>query len=623
MTANNTEIYTRKDRLHLGLILLLAVLHGLLYVFLLPLWQHYDEPNHFERVWLQAELGRQPQEEDQDSQFNRTVMESMIRTNFFRGVDYIPPLDETDEPLRLFGYSQLDNPPLYYWIASIPIGALDYLPVEQQLIIARLVSLALLLVTILAAWGIACQLTDAGHPLRWMLPLTLALLPGFVELMTAVNNDAAAIAVFSLFLWASVCVLRNDVTVFNLMAVLGTAGLTYFAKSTAMIALLIAPFVLLFAFTRGSRRKIAWIASLVGLLFAVLISLRWGDAAGWYRGTSQKDPNRVKIAPSVVGEAAFFINSTGEVPRGFNLFQVIPEPEGQSFGGKEVALGGWIWASQPVEISTPILTTASQSNSQPISVNQSPQFFAFSTVLPEGTDRIWIRIAPKIPGEARVDVFYDGLFLVEGSLTSQTKITYKDINANQIGWDESIKDNYIKNGSAERAGLRLHPLIDKIGSKILPDRGRVSYISTSFFDRAGSSDLYQKSLARLFRTFWAEFGWGHISLSPAWLYVLLFAVMLIGIVGFVINMLRTRRYYPWDVMFIFGLALVLSWGMTFVRGAIYLDLPGNYVPVARYSYPVIIPTMLIFVQAGLNWEIGCGVYGEIVQPRNSQAVLSW
>ena len=100
MTATETDTYTRKDRRNLSLILLLAVLHGLLYVFLMPPWQHYDEPNHFERVWLQAALGRSPQKEDQDSQFNHTVMESMVRTNFFRGVDYIPPLEDADEHLK-------------------------------------------------------------------------------------------------------------------------------------------------------------------------------------------------------------------------------------------------------------------------------------------------------------------------------------------------------------------------------------------------------------------------------------------------------------------------------------------------------------------------------------------
>jgi hypothetical protein len=32
----------------IALILLLALIHGLLYVFIVPVWEHYDEPGNFE-----------------------------------------------------------------------------------------------------------------------------------------------------------------------------------------------------------------------------------------------------------------------------------------------------------------------------------------------------------------------------------------------------------------------------------------------------------------------------------------------------------------------------------------------------------------------------------------------
>jgi hypothetical protein len=35
-------------------ILLLAAINGLFYIFIVPPWQHYDEPNHFEYIWLLA-----------------------------------------------------------------------------------------------------------------------------------------------------------------------------------------------------------------------------------------------------------------------------------------------------------------------------------------------------------------------------------------------------------------------------------------------------------------------------------------------------------------------------------------------------------------------------------------
>ena len=41
-----------------GWLIPLALCHGLLYMLILPPWQHYDEPPHFEYAWLIADRGR-------------------------------------------------------------------------------------------------------------------------------------------------------------------------------------------------------------------------------------------------------------------------------------------------------------------------------------------------------------------------------------------------------------------------------------------------------------------------------------------------------------------------------------------------------------------------------------
>ena len=63
--------------------------------------------------------------------------------------------------------------------------------------------------SILAGWGIACELFPAGHFLRWLLPLSVALIPALADIMTAVNNDAAAIEVGTFFIWGSLPLLRR------------------------------------------------------------------------------------------------------------------------------------------------------------------------------------------------------------------------------------------------------------------------------------------------------------------------------------------------------------------------------------------------------------------------------
>jgi hypothetical protein len=81
MTANGAKQHPfRAETAILGAILAIGLVHALLYVYLVPPWQHYDEPNHFEIVWLTAKLGRHPKEEDIDPQLSRSVVQSRPRT---------------------------------------------------------------------------------------------------------------------------------------------------------------------------------------------------------------------------------------------------------------------------------------------------------------------------------------------------------------------------------------------------------------------------------------------------------------------------------------------------------------------------------------------------------------
>ena len=73
----------RSDYYWLALCLLAGLLMGVFFIFLLPPWQHYDEPKHFEHVWLAANLDRLPGPEDRDEELNRQVMASMGLYRFY------------------------------------------------------------------------------------------------------------------------------------------------------------------------------------------------------------------------------------------------------------------------------------------------------------------------------------------------------------------------------------------------------------------------------------------------------------------------------------------------------------------------------------------------------------
>lgn len=133
-----------RDRLLICLILSLALLHGLIYVFTVPPWEHYDEPNHFEYVWLTANLDRLPTEADNSAKLSRMVVKSMIENGFYEHRPNKPVVGPTSEKLVVPGYSQLGDPPGYYVLASLPLRLLSSSSIDVQLYSARLVSVIFL-----------------------------------------------------------------------------------------------------------------------------------------------------------------------------------------------------------------------------------------------------------------------------------------------------------------------------------------------------------------------------------------------------------------------------------------------------------------------------------------------
>src|SRR6185503_20910859 len=69
-----------------ALLAAVALLHGLLYAWLLPPWQTPDEPTQFEYAALVAELGRIPAFADTDPALEQRIADSLVRQRFFEYV---------------------------------------------------------------------------------------------------------------------------------------------------------------------------------------------------------------------------------------------------------------------------------------------------------------------------------------------------------------------------------------------------------------------------------------------------------------------------------------------------------------------------------------------------------
>jgi hypothetical protein len=584
-------------------VLLLALINGLVFVFIVPPWQHYDEPGHFEFAWLIANQEGIPSSGTYDQNMRRELAASMIEHDFFAGLNFRPNLLAVNEPIWI-GISQISDRPLYYYLAAIPLRIVPYTDMAFQLYLVRLISLGFYLVSILAAYGIAREISPSNHPLRWMLPLGMTLLPGFTDLMTAFNSDVGATAFFSLFLWVAVRMIQRGVSWMSFIALLILAAISFWTKNTvSLVAVLPIP-VMLFAFLRASRRKFAWAGVALLSLAALLLIFRWGDAASWYRQSFPNEPTRSVHPMAPHGNYSFNLPLHPDRPLP-GLVQVLPQNVVQAMRGKTVTIGAWMWASEVVVVRSPLINDGHQTHFREVEIGVEPNFFSFSLDMREDLQRARLILAPmNAPPEAEILVYFDGVLLVEGSYSANQPPEFNNSQAVSGNWDGHSIRNLLRNASAESAWPWINPTFDRLIAQNYP--GRPALILASLLDWSMADWYFETTLRNLFHTFWGKFGWGHVPLVGFRPYSFLGLITLVGLVGAIFMLINNKRRLPWELLFVFGFSLVFIWGAALVRGVDSI-LGGNiFIPSSRYAYPAIIPTIVLLV-------VGCYEVMRLIQ----------
>jgi hypothetical protein len=576
-------------------VFLLGLCHGLLYVFIIPPWQHYDEPTQFEYTWLIANRPGLPEPGEFDQGMRREVAASMIEHSFFESLDYRPNLLSQSEPIWI-GISQVGERPLYYILVSLPLWLVRGSDITFQLFVGRFVSLILYLVTILAAHGIVAELAPEGHLLRWLVPLSLVLLPGVTDLMTAINDDVGATAFFSLFLWANVILLKRGFSWSILIAALGLALACYWTKNTVIIALALAVVLMgLNLLPRGFRRLV-WIPLLaVGL--AGLLQIKADEAALWYRKRLQPAPVRSYQASAPAGKYALeLVQEPGQPPA--LLYQLLPRAEVQKLRGKTVTFGAWMWASEPARAQAVGLFDQAELFTTGIELSTQPVFHAMTVTLDPGVEKLEILLQPNVAtGEKAVSVYYDGLVLVRGRRPLDAPPVFSDPNGREGSWGDRPFVNLIRNASAERGWIRFRPGVEKFLMTNFPYLS--PEITNALIDWPGAGWYYVQTAKIFLETLWGKFGWAHIALAGSQTYRLLGAITLAGILGAGVALARRWHSLPKAALLLMAVVILAVWGTTLFRGI--SSLSGNtLIPSARYAFPAIIPTMLLLTAGWLE-----------------------
>jgi hypothetical protein len=602
------------------ILLVLGLIVGLAFVFSVPPWMHYDEPGHFEYAWLIANRPGMPERDDFDQDMRRQISASALEVDIEGYTGMVTDPLEINQPINIWLPQVEDHPPTYYFIAGLPLRLVPHSDIVFQLYLVRLVSLALFLVLVWVGYRTTRELFEAGHPLTWMVPLFLVTLPSFVDIMTAANNDVAAALAFSLFVWAGVALIKRGISILRVLALVGAVIACLFTKSTALMAVPLAPLVILLALFRGKKyEKIAWLVVLVCLVVGGALLISWTERAPafFYGLDVATNPSRVVTSTAMVGDAVIQQNG--------RFYHHLTEKDRAEMEFQTVTFGAWVWADAPTTIRPPgiregwvsfpamatspaptrervrfpgvrdrnvIEPTQFSFAADPIEVTTEPQFFTFSQEMPPlGGDISWIFFEPA--WDADVNVYWDGIVLVVGDFTASGTPIFDDANARSGTWGGLRFSNLVRNGAAQAGWPVFSAWISDFAD--LPNR-LVPPISLalSVLDIPATSQYYFNAVARVFRTFWSVFGWANVALYGQKPYRVFFFLTILYSLGILIGLIRRKLNISAQVLFFLSIAVVLQIMITLLRGVgswFWL----TYIPVGRYIYPAILPVGLLLM----------------------------
>ena len=572
-------------------ILVLGFLHGLIYVFMIPLWWHHEEPGHFEYVWIAANRDEWPQANEYDNDLRKQIAESMFASgqeNLFN----VSPRDLDNDPIDIGG-SPLGRKAVYYWLVSWPLKLVHDQNIIVQLYIARLTSLMLFLVSIWIAWLFMGELVKKGHPLQWMIPFSLALLPGYLDNMTSVHDDVMGAVVSALYLWLSVRGIKKGFSILTFLGWVISVVLCFYSRDTTVPLVFLAPFVPLF---RILKQKTFPVMGVVILLTTIVVSIKFvtfQDASQWFAYPAGDRSVRLEMAQAPFGNYVFSLSNEGDL----KYF-------GQSFAPsyikllrkKTLTLGVWIWADKPTQLRLPIIQYrtpdgVASSPEKMVQVGTTPVFYTTTLYIPYEAGHTWL--SPIIP-ENTSQVYYDGFVLAEGEYSS-TPPVFEDENLLSGVWDGKSFLNIVRNPSAEHAWLGVSK-----ASQILKLRWYIepALCLQTIQDTQGFGWYNRLSLSSLFQSFWGQGAGTEISLLGGFTYDVLQVISLLALLGCFLYISQSPFLFIKPEMLFMLIVMLVIWTITFFRGTYWLFDFVPIVPYARYAFPAFIPTLLL-ISAGI------------------------
>ncbi len=588
-TIANRPTATRRE----AVLLVLFVAHVLAFALLAPPWHHYDEPTNLEYALLIRELARLPAYDEQIPALRQTIARSMGADPMFAQLDSARAVSSPDLTL---GFNQRVHPPTYYMLTALATIPVRSAPIELQLQIARLASVALAALCFYLAVR-ATRLLVTDDAVRLFALAALACLPPFAEIMSAVNSDVLANTVAVALLWAAAALQQQPARRGVWIALL-VIGMALVVKRA-----LVAPAGLLLLVVAWPMIRRAW--RHVGLALAALLGLGWltlatlpPQLADWTPVPPEAEVAQHTRSVAFTGTAAFALTRPPAAAGPMVVQELDPIVRSQA-SGHLLTISGQMRADRPGAMALgPAIQLDQRIVADSVVVGTTWTPVSISAYVPPATRYLAVRLnGPFSAGT----VFYDDLALVLDSAPAGPSADGL-LTADLL--DPTVAHNLLRNPGAERTQPNLLLIVPAPLRAFLARPTVVRALST-----VGNVDwiaaAYPRQIELLFRGFWGSFSWGEISVPAGWLLSISLAVA-VGLFGAIWLSVRisvtpsaTAPLASAGAWWLCLSMTVVVWAVATVR--VHLQpVPGVLIwSFGRYTYAAVLPALIVF-GAGLH-----------------------
>jgi hypothetical protein len=488
----------------------------------------------------------------------------------------------------------------YYYFLSLPLRLIGGTSTLFQYKFCRLISLLIFLSTIFLAWKIAELIFSRDHPLRWMVPLFLATLPGFIDIMLSVSNDVAAVFSYSFFLVASIRLFVRQKTPISILSFLVSLLCCAFAKNVTWVAILLAPLVILLCLVPRRFHQYLTGALAAALLILLFAAVDFRGPSDWFMQKSSGAQSREFVPNAPEGSYVLSDTVTPPVFHGV-MGQCITPDAFVALQRQKITYGSWIWANEDAQITAPIVRffdgrSTVDSNAAVIAVKQTPQFFSFVIEVPELAHRACVLIGTQGKGDKGNTIYYDGFVLAKGSFSGTPPQFVSP--GSFIVWDGNRVANLMLNSSFEQMGARIKPWVEGLAQKVPIVSGRLSFTLSTLFFPHSFGWFYENSAVMMFRTFWADIAGNKVILPGRYTYQVIFLVFIAGVFGSILSLARNFSKIRLDIGLLLLSSMALIIGANLVQSAAPLLESDAMSSFARHNYPIIVPIAIVLC---LGW----------------------